>query len=159
MVTYRQVFRTIKKVMTTVEKFQKNKSGTTGSKGNSINPRSGVGMTLAKVDTLSGVDFELFCGQLLANNGYKVETTKASGDYGADLVLYGNNKKIVVQTKRYSKNIGVSAVQEIVSAKPMYNADESWVITNQYFTKNAINLARANNVQLIDRDGLSKMIR
>lgn len=52
--------------------------------------------------------------------------------------------------------IGIKAVQEIVSAKTQYKAEESWVITNNYFTDPAKKLAAANNVNLINRDKLIK---
>ncbi|NER44825.1 restriction endonuclease, partial [Bacillus megaterium NBRC 15308 = ATCC 14581] len=41
--------------------------------------------------------------------------------------------------------------------KNYYKADEVWVITNNYFTQPAINLAYANNVILIDRDSLIQL--
>jgi restriction system protein len=63
-------------------------------------------------------------------------------------------KKIVVQAKRYSKKVGLKAVQEIVSAKSYYKADECWVITNNYFTAPAMKLGNSNEVLLIDRDEL-----
>ncbi len=67
---------------------------------------------------------------LLRNRGYKVSLTSVTGDYGAGLVLSNNNKKIVMQAKRYKKKVGLKAVQEVVSAKNYYNADECWVVTN-----------------------------
>ena len=36
-----------------------------------------------------------------------------SGDYGADLVLDNKKGRTVVQAKRYSKPVGVKAVQEV----------------------------------------------
>lgn len=40
----------------------------------------------------------------------------------------------------------------------MYDATEAWVITNNYFTKQAQKLAETNDVYLIDRDELIEMI-
>jgi Restriction endonuclease len=42
---------------------------------------------------------------------------------------------------------------------PLYEGDQAVVITNQYFTKPAIELAAANNVLLIDRDRLQQLIK
>jgi len=61
---------------------------------------------------------------------------------------------VVVQAKRYSKAVGLKAVQEVTSAKPHYKADEAWVITNSSFTKAAEKLATSNNVRLIGREQL-----
>lgn len=109
---------------------------------------------ILEVDLMEGRVFEDFLMSLLKQRGYKVSTTSTTGDYGVDLILYSNEKKIIVQAKRYSSKVGIKAVQEISSAKNFYDADECWVATNNYFTNPAKNLAEANNVTLIDRDDL-----
>ncbi|MCL6573586.1 MAG: restriction endonuclease, partial [Bacillus sp. (in: Bacteria)] len=82
------------------------------------------------------------------------EVTKASGDYGADLLLTKGAKKVVVQAKRYSKDVGIKAVQEVIGAKSYYTAQDAWVVSNSYFTKAAKALAQKSNVLLVDRDEL-----
>lgn len=113
---------------------------------------------IAKIDQMTGLEFEEYLAPLFEMHGYSAKVTQGSGDYGADLVISKKGVKTVVQAKRYSSNIGVSAVQEIVAAKPFSHARKAMVITNQYFTKQAKNLARANGVQLVDRDSLIRMI-
>lgn len=108
------------------------------------------------VDKMSGKVFEEYLQVLLRNKGYNVKLTSVTGDYGADLVLSNNDKKIVVQAKRYKKKVGLKAVQEVVSAKNYYKADECWVVTNNYFTEPAVRLAHSNSVLLINRDLLIK---
>jgi restriction system protein len=107
-----------------------------------------------QVDSMSGITFEDYLATLLKAKGYGVQQTPASGDYGVDLILSSNGIKIAVQAKRYSDKVGIKAVQEISSAKNYYGVDECWVITNNYFTVPAINLADSNAVKLIDRDQL-----
>ncbi|MFA9559297.1 restriction endonuclease [Evansella sp. AB-rgal1] len=109
---------------------------------------------ILEVDNMSGRKFEEYLQTLLKSRGYYVELTPASGDYGADLILSIKDKKIIVQAKRYKKNVGVKAVQEIASARSHYKADECWVITNSFFTEQARKLASSNQVQLIDRKQL-----
>ena len=96
---------------------------------------------------------------LLFYLGYKVEVTQKSRDYGADLVLVepNTNSKIIVQAKRYNKPVGSKAVQEILTAKMHYKADDAWVITNNQYTPQAELLAKENNVRLIDRNELIEM--
>ena len=65
-------------------------------------------------------------------------------------MLNKDGKKIVVQAKRYSKDVGIKAVQEVIGAKSYYNADEAWVVSNRYFTKAAKDLAQKGNVLLVD---------
>ena len=47
----------------------------------------------------------------------------------------------------------------MVAAIKYYNADSAIVITNSYFTKSAIKLAKVNNVELWDRDKLINLIK
>lgn len=109
---------------------------------------------LSRIDKMTGEEFEYYLKLRLERLGFKVEMTPASNDYGADLFCFDNNGTIVVQVKRYEGNVGTAAVQEIVAAREYYNADGCVVITNSFFTINALNLAEANEVALIDRDDL-----
>ncbi|OLS03786.1 restriction endonuclease [Tissierella creatinophila] len=106
------------------------------------------------LDTMSGLDFEKFILVHFQNQGYKGEVTKATNDYGADLILNKDGSKIVVQAKRWKDKVGITAIQEIVGAINYYGASKGMVITNSYFTSNAQNLAKANNIELWDRDML-----
>lgn len=116
--------------------------------------RSGID----QIDLMDGVQFEHYLSVLFEKLGYKTNVTKATGDYGADLILKKDNEKIVVQAKRYSKNVGIKAVQEISASKSHYNADSAWVVSNSMFTKSAKELAVSNDVRLIDRNSLIDLI-
>lgn len=105
---------------------------------------------ILEVDQMSGRNFEEYLQVLLKTKGYNTQLTKASGDYGADLILSKKDNKTIVQAKRYKRNVGIRAVQEIASAKNYYKADECWVITNSFFTEQARKLASSNKVRLID---------
>lgn len=109
------------------------------------------------IDQMTGVQFEEYISVLFKNQGYRVDATPITGDYGADAILKKDKKVIVVQAKRYKKNVGVRSVQEIIPAMKMYKATDAWVITNSYFTKQALTLAKQNNVRMIDRDELIEM--
>lgn len=110
------------------------------------------------IDRMNGLAFEHFLKEVLEEQGYRVEVTKGSGDYGADLLMKKRRRTIVVQAKRYRNNVGLQAVQEVLGAQQMYRTKEAWVITNSYYTKPAKELARASNVQLYDRDDLAQWL-
>lgn len=110
------------------------------------------------VDTMTGVQFEYFLKLIFSQKGYKVQTTKVTGDYGADLVMTSGDKRIVVQAKRYSKRVGIKAIQEVVSSIAFYKASEGWAVTNNEFTDAAVQLAKANEIKLIERNELINMI-
>ncbi|QHZ49924.1 restriction endonuclease [Paenibacillus larvae] len=110
------------------------------------------------IDQMDGRQFEYYLGYLFKSQGYAVKVTRAAGDYGADLVLKKEGKKIVVQAKRYSKNIGLEAVQQVYSSKNYYGASEAWVLSNRDYTEAASKLAKSNGVRLIGRNELIGMI-
>lgn len=116
--------------------------------------RSGI----AEIDKMDGVQFEHYLGHLFRSQGYRAEVTKAAGDYGADLVISKDGKRIVVQAKRYKKNVGLKAVQEVQGAKAHYRANGAWVVTNSNYTEQAYQLAKSNGVRLIARDELVEML-
>ncbi|UFJ43060.1 restriction endonuclease [Brevibacillus humidisoli] len=113
---------------------------------------------ITDIDKMDGHQFEHYLALLFQSQGYKAKVTRAAGDYGADLILEKGNSKIVVQAKRYGKNVGVSAVQQVVGSRAHYGASDAWVITNRDFTEAAQNLAKSNQVRLINRGELIDMI-
>jgi len=110
------------------------------------------------IDDMTGEEFEQYLGKLFEKRGFKVSYTKASSDYGADLILKDPEDTIVVQAKRYSGSVGVKAVQEVIGALKMYEGTQAWVVTNSFFTKQAEKLAESNEVYLINRDELIELI-
>ncbi len=114
--------------------------------------------SLRLAEKKSGEEFERFVARVFAANGYRCEFTKASGDQGIDLLLKRHFRKIGIQVKCYSHPVGNAAVQEAVAGKKYYKTDKVAVVTNNRFTKSAIALAEANDVELIDRDGLLILI-
>lgn len=111
------------------------------------------------IDKMTGYEFERYLESLFRALGYKSSTTSKSGDYGADLLLKGENS-IVLQAKRYGykNNVSLNAVREVYGAKAYYQTDEAWVITNSFYTKQAKELAKACKVRLLDRYDLQKFI-
>lgn len=115
--------------------------------------------TIEEIDQMSGVEFEEFTAAVLEGCGFIIEEmTKASGDYGADIIVSFQDVRIAVQCKRYQYPVGVKAVQEVISAMKHYDCEEAIVITNNYFTKQAEILAEEHMVvSLWDREQLIKM--
>ena len=111
------------------------------------------------LDSMTGVEFENILVLVYSALGYDVETTPVTGDYGIDLILKNNSRKIGIQAKRYAKKLDGKPVQEVVAGLSHYNLSEAWVVTNNYFTKNAMILANDNNVHLVDRDSLVQEIQ
>lgn len=113
---------------------------------------------IQEIDQMTGHEFERYLEVLYTRLGYIAKVTKGSGDNGADLILQQGSKRIVVQTKRYRKKIGIKAVQEVRASMDYYHAVEGWVVSNSHYTDAAIELARYNQIKLINRNQLIKLI-
>jgi len=113
---------------------------------------------ILEVDEMTGKEFEIFLNIHFRNLGYSVTLTQDSQDYGADLILYKDGSKTVVQAKRSKNPVGIKAVQEVAGAVRHYKGNKGRVITNNRFTENACKLAQSNDVELWDRKKLIEFI-
>lgn len=115
---------------------------------------------LEKVDNeINGYEFEELSKEILLKNGFNnVEITKKSNDFGVDLIGIKDGVKYSVQCKKYSSQVGLKAVQEVIASKSMNRSHVAVVLTNNYFTKGAKELAEKNNVLLWDRDKLIELV-
>ena len=110
-------------------------------------------------DSMEGHEFEFFCASLLKKNGYEqINVTRGSGDQGIDIICCRDGIKYGIQCKCYSADIGNRAVQEVFAGKSFYECHVGVVLTNQYFTKAAIELAKKNGIILWDRKKLMELI-
>lgn len=64
-----------------------------------------------------------------------------------------------IQCKCYSDNIGNSAIQQAHTRKSLYHKDIAVVMTNRYFTSQAIEESKTLGVKLWDRNVLNEMIK
>lgn len=113
------------------------------------------GATLSSVDAMEGTRFEEFLAGLFSHMGYRIQLVGNSHDFGADLVLTSRRKRIVVQAKRYTGNVGIAAVQEVLGAVQYYHGTRGMVVTNSGFTESARELAARSDIELWDRQRLA----
>lgn len=110
-------------------------------------------------DLMEGRDFEFFCADLLQKRGFlEVEVTKGSGDKGVDILAEKDGVSYAIQCKRYEEPVGVKAVQEAYAGRDYYDRMVGVVMSNQYFTKGAVEMARKLKVLLWDRGYLEEML-
>ena len=111
------------------------------------------------LDEMEGVEFEQYCAELLRNRGFiDVKLTKASGDFGVDILAEKDGVTYAIQCKRYADPVGVKAVQEAFAGREYYDRMVGAVLTNQYFTPAARKLADKIGVVLWDRDMLEELL-
>lgn len=111
------------------------------------------------MDLMEGHDFEYFCADLLRKRGFlEVEVTKASGDYGIDILAEKDGVTYAIQCKCYAAPVGVFAVQQAYAGRDFYDKMVGVVMTNQYFTAPAVEAAKKLKILLWDRGYLDRMM-
>lgn len=115
-----------------------------------------------QVDNMSGYEFEKFIADLFAEKSIysSVSLTQKSHDQGVDIICVDKttNLRTAVQCKCYSHKLGNTPIQEVVAGKAFYNCSRGIVVTNSFFTSDAIALAEANNIELFDRNWLIRSL-
>jgi restriction system protein len=110
---------------------------------------------MKKIDKMKGRQFDKFLQCFFTQQGYFVKKTKTRHQQGTDFILIQRNIRITVEAKRWNNKVGNRAVQQTNSGKSYYKCDQAWVITNNYFTPQAKELAKSCNIELIDRNILN----
>lgn len=110
------------------------------------------------MDDMEGRDFEYYCADVLRANGFcQVEVTRGSGDYGADILASRDGVSYAIQCKCYEAHVGTHAVAEAYAAHDYYGCMVAVVMTNDYFTQPAREMADRLRVLLWDRDDVCAM--
>src|SRR5687768_14155460 len=90
--------------------------------------------------------------------GFETTVTKATGDFGIDIIAIQEKRTYAVQVKRYKRSVSRRAISDAVAGRDYYRCDYAMVVTNSYFTPDAVRLAEATECQLVDRDLLAEWI-
>lgn len=111
------------------------------------------------MDMMEGHEFEFFCAELLKKNGFlEIEVTKGSRDYGVDILAQKDGISYAIQCKCYNTPIGIKAIQEAYAGRDYYDCMVGAVMTNQYFTTPAVEVAKKLKILLWDRGYLDSMV-
>ena len=118
---------------------------------------------MADIDKITGFEFEELVGRLLRNMGFIVEQTSLSADGGVDIIAYSKEPifkgKYLIQCKRWSGVVGEPVIRDLYGVVLSQNANKGIVITNSYFSEKAIEFAENKNIELIDGNILSDLIK
>ncbi|SDZ83191.1 Restriction endonuclease [Lachnospiraceae bacterium NK3A20] len=107
---------------------------------------------------MEGHDFEYYCADILSHAGFDAEVTRGSGDFGADILAEKDGITYAIQCKCYDGPVGVAAIEEVYAGKAFYDRMVGAVMTNQYFTAPAVEMAQKLNILLWDRGYLAGML-
>ncbi|ADI73088.1 restriction endonuclease [Methanohalobium evestigatum Z-7303] len=116
-----------------------------------------------KLQDLKSHELEKVVYNLYEAMYYHVDFTEYQ-DQGGDIIATKLGKeRIIIQVKSHKNNkdgnrISNFAVQQVKTAQNVYFATKCVVVANNYFSPAAVELARANNVELIDIDSLQALV-
>lgn len=105
-----------------------------------------------------GDDFENLVVRLYDAMGYASKRIGGHGDQGGDVIANKDGESLLIQAKDYGSSVGNAAVQQAVAARLYYGCTKAAVITQSYFTNEAIELAKSNSVELIDGNLLKQRL-
>jgi restriction system protein len=107
-------------------------------------------------------DFEHLCRQLFekafAGSGAEVKVTQASRDQGVDAVIFDpdviRGGKIVVQAKRYTNIVDVSAVRDLYGSVINEGATKGILVTTSHYGPDAYGFAKDKPITLLNGEEL-----
>ena len=124
-------------------------------------------ITAANLTNMMPDYFEVFCAVLWSKLGYYTTKCGGAGDGGVDVVAIDRDNGVLIQCKSSScegKAHGWDAIKDVVTGEAAYKVKYPGVkfkriaITNQLFNKSAMDQAKFNNVELIDRNAINSML-
>lgn len=116
------------------------------------------------IDTMSETDFKLFVEKLFCRLDHdkikRIDITPGTSDQGCDLIInYKNGVILGIHCTCIAQKVDTDAVQNIVKAKVTYKLTDLMIVTNNSFTKSAIDKAKVYKVKLVNREILLKMLQ
>ena len=92
-------------------------------------------------------------------NEFPSRADLGSSDTGIDLVgLTNDGDYWAIQCKCYSEPVGIKAIQEAYAGRDFYDCMVGVVLTNQYFTAPAVEVAKKLKILLWDRGYIDRML-
>lgn len=102
-------------------------------------------------------EFEEHVCEHFHRQGYKVEITPVSGDYGIDAFAIKGKEKLAIQAKMYggsTRKINRQCVMELYGAKDYFDCTKATIVTDGAFLPDAIKVAEKLNIEIVYFKGL-----
>jgi restriction system protein len=115
-----------------------------------------LGLDLA---TMSPIEYEAHCAELLRAAGWRVQVIGGTGDQGVDVIAELRGIRAAVQCKRYARAAGNSAVQQVAAGRRHHRCAVGVVCAPAGYTTAAQQLAHTNGVLLLSHVDLPALER
>lgn len=107
---------------------------------------------------LNPFEFENLVSNLFGLMGLDAKLTRSSRDGGVDCVAFDTRPilggKVVIQAKRYSNTVGVSAVRDLYGTMMNEGANKGILVATSSYGTDAYEFAKDKPIELIDGGGL-----
>ncbi|HJW27836.1 MAG TPA: restriction endonuclease [Saprospiraceae bacterium] len=105
---------------------------------------------------LSPEEFSDFIRYLFQLDGYTITSSLSSTDFGPHIKAIKDNMSLVILPVLFKdeQEAGQEIIQRAKRAKDLYQAEQAWVIINTAFTKEAMAIAREEDLELWDWEAL-----
>lgn len=112
---------------------------------------------------LSPADFEVLVANLFGEMGLETKLTQSSRDGGVDAIAYDERPilggKVIIQAKRYSNTVGVSAVRDLYGTMLNEGANKGILVTTSKYGPDAYHFSKDKPIELIDGPGLLYLLQ
>lgn len=102
------------------------------------------------IDSMTWQEFEFFVANWLKDRGYTDVRLTEHYDLGVDIIAKKDGFTWGVQVKHYRSLVGIEAVRQVVVALKKYKCDRAMVVTNSFFSRPAIEIAKSQDCILVD---------
>jgi len=107
---------------------------------------------------LSPSEFEVLVSNLFTKMGLETKLTRSSRDGGVDAIAYDTRPvlggKVVIQAKRYSNTVGVSAVRDLYGTMLNEGASKGILVCTSGYGPDAYEFSKDKPMELIEGGGL-----
>jgi restriction system protein len=121
------------------------------------NVNEGVNLASMNWEEFEHLIREIFSKEFTLSGG-EVKVTQSSRDGGVDAVAFDPDPirggKIIIQAKRYTNIVGLSAVRDLYGTVMNEGANKGIIVTTSYFGKDAYDFAKNKPLSLIDGSNL-----
>jgi restriction system protein len=123
---------------------------------------SGVNLALIDWEEFEHLIRELFEKEFSVNGG-EVKVTQSSRDGGVDAIAFDPDPlrggKIVIQSKRYTNVVGVSAVRDLYGTVLNEGATKGIIVTTSHYGNDAYEFANGKPLTLLDGNNLLALLQ
>jgi restriction system protein len=121
--------------------------------------RLNTATSLDALRALSWREFEHLVLAAYAKQGWSASLTQRGADGGADLILEGRGKKVLVQCKQWkTRQLGAPTIRELHPVMVTEKATSGIVVTCGLFSSEARALADTVDIDCVDGTGLLRLV-